>query len=260
MLLPRLIPSLLVDSEQHLVKTTNFLKRDYIGEPLNSAYIFSGFEADELMVLDIDASPNNRSISLEFVEALATFTSVPLCVGGGISDLDHIQSLLASGVEKVALSSSLKNNFKLLEKASNRFGSSSISVIINCFKDENALYVGSFGLPSEKSKGNLDEMALLCENAGAGELIINNINLEGTRKGFEIPLLQRLNAKIKIPLVALGGCGDLKHIENLLLATPISGVACGSFLVYADQTHEVLLSYPDKSKWLKKNLQTIRNK
>ena len=252
MLLPRLIPCLLVNSEKHLVKTTNFQKRNYIGEPLNSAYIFSSFEADELMVLDIDSSPNKRSISLEFVKALATFTSVPLCVGGGISNLDQIKSLLASGAEKVVLSSSLKNNFKLLEKASNRFGSSSISVIINCFKDENDSYVGSFGLPSKESKGDLDEMALLCEKAGAGELIVNNIYLEGTRKGFEISLLKRLNAKIKIPLVALGGCGEFKHIENLLLATPISGIACGTFLVYADKTHQVLLSYPDKSQLLKK--------
>ena len=118
MLLPRLIPALLVDSNQHLVKTKNFKERHYIGEPLNSAFIFSGFEADELIVLDIDASPMKRSISFEFVEALANFTTVPLCVGGGVSNLDQIKKLLALGVEKVALSSNLNNNLKLLEEAS----------------------------------------------------------------------------------------------------------------------------------------------
>ena len=96
--------------------------------------IFSGFEADELIVLDIDASPMKRTISYKFVEALATFTKVPLCVGGGIRCLDQIQKLISLGVEKVALSSSLDNDFDLLEKASNRFGSSSITVIIIVLK------------------------------------------------------------------------------------------------------------------------------
>ena len=116
MLKPRLITSLLVDSNQHLVKTTNFKKRHYLGDPLNSAYIFSGFEVDELLVLDIDASLEKRTISFDFVEALASFTSVPLTVGGGVSNLSQIKQLLSYGVEKVVLSSKISNNlnFKTL--------------------------------------------------------------------------------------------------------------------------------------------------
>ena len=82
MLYPRLIPSLLVNSKQELVKTIRFKEENYLGDPLNAAYIFSGFEADELLVLDIDASKNKKCISLEFVNSLATFTKVPLTVGG----------------------------------------------------------------------------------------------------------------------------------------------------------------------------------
>ena len=255
MLLPRLIPSLLVDSNFHLVKTRAFTNRNYIGDPLNSAYIFSGFEVDELIVLDIDASRENRSIPFDFVRALASFTSCPLCVGGGISNLDQMRHILALGVEKIAISESLNNNFKLLEEASNRFGSSSITVIINCYKDNFGLYQGSFGLPSRKLSKPIDVIAFECQEAGAGELIINNINLEGAKKGFDIPLMKSLNEQLSIPLVALGGCGKTQDIEELLLATPLSGISCGSYLIYAPNTSQVVMSYPDKSSWFKEKFQ-----
>ena len=260
MLLPRLIPTLLVDSNLNLVKTKAFNERNYIGEPLNSAYIFSGFEADELIVLDIDASRLGRTISSKFVKALATFTSVPLCVGGGIYNLNQIKNLLALGVERIALSASLNSNFKLLEEASNRFGSSSITVIINCFKDEKGSYLGSFGLPRKNLSKKIDQMCIDCQNAGAGELVINNINLEGSKQGYDVSLMKSLNLKLSIPLIALGGCGQLKHIEDLLSAAPISGVACGSFLIYAPKKSQVLLSYPDKSTWLKANLTSFNKR
>ena len=95
---PRLIPVLLVDHQLHLVKTIAFEQRHYLGDPLNAAYVFSGFEVDEL-VLDIDARSQGRSIPSHFVQALARFARVPLCVGGGISSLDQIHDLLALGVE-----------------------------------------------------------------------------------------------------------------------------------------------------------------
>ena len=105
---PRLIPVLLVDHQLHLVKTIAFEQRHYLGDPLNAAYVFNGFEVDELLVLDIDARSQGRSIPSHFVQALARFAQVPLCVSGGISSLDQIHDLLALGVEKVALSSALK--------------------------------------------------------------------------------------------------------------------------------------------------------
>ena len=137
--------------------------------------------------------------------------------GGGINSLDQIKNILALGVEKVALSASLNKNFQLLEQACNRFGSSSITVIINCFKGNKDSYLGCFGLPDSKFNKKIDEISLDCQNAGAGELIINNINLEGTRKGYDCSLMKSLNEKLSIPLIALGGCGDLKHIENYYL-------------------------------------------
>jgi len=117
MLRPRLIAALLVDAQLHLLKTIAFEQRHYLGDPLNAAYVFSGYEVDELLVLDIDASPQGRPIPARFVEALARFTRVPLTIGGGITTLEQIHDLLALGVEKVALSAALTQNLTFLQQA-----------------------------------------------------------------------------------------------------------------------------------------------
>ena len=260
MLKPRLIPSLLVDSSQHLVKTIQFGSRHYLGEPLNSAHIFSGFEVDELLVLDIDASLENRTIPFNFVENLATFTKVPLTIGGGISQLSQIKKLLSLGVEKVVISSKISNNLDFLQKAANEFGSSSVSVIMNvsndCKENKKMAYLGRKELSSPKS---IESLAVDIQNAGAGELIINNIDLDGTRKGFDIELLKKLNQMLTIPLVALGGAGELEHIKQLLLNTPINGIACGSFFVYGNKSNDVLFNYSTQAQWLNTNFKNLIN-
>ena len=152
MLYPRLIPSLLVNEKQELVKTICFKNRNYLGEPLNIAHIFSAFEADELLVLDIDASKNKKCISLDFVKSLSTFTKVPLTVGGGISNLDQIYEILSLGVERMALSSALNDDFRLLNKAANSCGSSSISVIVNTYRSKIGELMACFGRPELSRK------------------------------------------------------------------------------------------------------------
>tara|TARA_B100001989_G_scaffold204922_1_gene153489 strand:- start:17 stop:811 length:795 start_codon:yes stop_codon:yes gene_type:complete len=254
MLYPRLIPSLLVNEKQELVKTICFNDRNYLGEPLNTAYIFSAFEADELLVLDIDASKNKKCISLDFVKSLSTFTKVPLTVGGGVSNLDQIYEILSLGVERIALSSALNDDFKLLNKAANSYGSSSISVIVNTYRNNSGELMACFGRPEFSRKFYpINEICKKCEDFGAGELVINHIDNEGTRKGFDVNLMQDLNEKVSIPLVALGGCGSKKHISDLLKKTPISGISCGTFFVYAPETSQVLLNYTSTSTWLKEN-------
>ena len=248
----------MVNSRQELVKTTCFKDENYLGDPLNAAYIFSGFEADELLVLDIDASKKKKTISLEFVNSLSTFTKVPLTVGGGISNLDQIQDILSLGVERIALSSALNNNLELLTQAANNYGSSSISVIVNTFKNKYGDLVGCFGRTDlSKEFHRIEDITKLCQESGAGEIVINQIDNEGTRKGFDVNLMSRLNEKLLIPLVALGGCGSMEHLEELINKTPISGIACGTFFVYAGDSKEVLLNYPSYSKFLKEKFEVI---
>lgn len=260
MLYPRLIPSLLVNENQELVKTICFKDRNYLGEPLNTAYIFSSFEADELLVLDIDASKNKKCISLDFVKSLSNFTKVPLTVGGGVSNLDQIYNILSLGVERISLSNALNDNFNLLNEAVNSYGSSSISVIVNTFRNNIGELIACFGRPEvSRTFYPIDEICEKCEDYGAGELIINQIDHEGTRKGFDIKLMQDLNEKVSIPLVALGGCGSKEHISDLLKRTPISGISCGTFFVYAKETSQVLLNYNATSNWLKENFHQFKD-
>ena len=244
MLRTRLIVSLLVDSELHLIKTKKFKERNYIGDPLNAAHVFSNFEVDELIVLDIDANKNNRSIPYEFIKALSNFTTVPLTVGGGISSIKQIKEILSYGVEKVAISQFLNKDFRFLEEATHRFGTSSISVIVNVKKDSNNNYQAFLG--STKGKpNNLFDLAHRCQASGAGELIINNVDYDGKKMGFDIELMTQLNNKVVIPIVALGGCGKVDHIKNLIQKTPVSGVACSSLFIYANEQNNVLLKYQE---------------
>lgn len=256
MLKPRLIPALLVDHQLHLVKTSRFGDRQYLGDPLNAAYVFSGYGVDELLVLDIDATPARRSIPLPFVAALARFTTVPLTVGGGIHSLEQIQALVALGVEKVALSSVLDQDFRFLSQAAHHFGSSTITVVLNVAQRTGEEATAQFGRDGQIQP--LAALAFACEQAGAGELVIHHRGLEGTRGGYAIPLMAALNERLTIPLVALGGCHNYQHIDALLTTTPLSGVAAGSLFVYAPGTQEVLLNYCDTHDWIADQLPRLQ--
>jgi cyclase len=257
MLQPRLIPVLLVDASLHLLKTSSFGSRHYLGDPLNAAYVFSGFQVDELIVLDIDASSEGRSIPLAFVSALAHYTAVPLTVGGGITTLEQIRDLLALGVEKVAISAVLAQDFNFLKQAVDLFGSSTISVILNVQSQSGAQTMAWFGRPDAAIQGlgrPLNDLAYACQHAGAGELVIYSVDRDGRRQGFSVDLIREINRHLTIPLVALGGCGDHCHIAELLRTTPISGIAAGSLFVYAPGSQQVLLNYPLSHRWLQSHL------
>ena len=255
MLRPRLVASLLVDQHLHLVKTRQFDVRQYLGDPLNAAYVFSGFEVDELLVLDIDATPQGRTIPMSFVEALARFTTVPLTVGGGINSLEQIHDLLALGVEKVALSAVLADDFGFLRHAAERFGSSTITVILNVLSPCGGETLAWFGRPDSGSSGlPLQDLALAAQQAGAGELVIQSVERDGLGQGYDVPVLATLNNNLTISLVALGGCGHSRHLAELLEVTPLSGLAAGSLFVHAPNSRQVLLNYPLTHRWLQQQL------
>ena len=259
MLRRRLIPSLLVDSSGRLVKTQCFNNRVYLGDPLNAAHIFSEYLADELIILDIDASKENRSISIGFVTALGKFTNVPLAVGGGISKLAHIEAILAAGVERVVLGSALSSSLEFLSDASRSFGSSSISVIVSYIScDHNSgesPLLGSF--LSASGPDALEDLILACEDHGCGEVIIYDIKRDGTSLGFDVQLFSRLSSRLSVPLVAAGGCGRDDHIIDLFNNSCVSGVAIWSYFVFASNSKQVLLSYPEESSYLKTKLNEL---
>ncbi len=245
MLRPRVIPVLLLRNNV-LVKTIAFKNEKYIGDPINAVHIFNDLEADELVFLDIDASVENRTIDLEIVKQIGEEADMPFAVGGGIRTIDQIRNLIAAGAEKVVVSSFAVEDPDFIRKASNEFGSSTISVCIDVKKKFlGSQVVWTHGGKKSSSYKPVD-FARLMEEKGAGEIIIQAIDRDGSMSGYDVELIRSISEAVTIPVVALGGAGkpdDLKEARNKGYA---NGLAAGSLFVYQSARRGVLINYPEK--------------
>ncbi len=239
---PRIIPVLLL-SNGAAVKTKQFANPIYLGDIINAARIFSEFGADELIVLDIDAAKEQRCISPELVRELSQETGMPLAVGGGISSEKQIAALIAAGAEKVILGSGAFREQNFVEQAAKEFGSSTISVCVDVYRNEEPeirFYNGTV-----KSQIDLDETIKHFEGLGVGEIILQSINNDGMRTGYDLEIISQAASISKVPIVALGGAGSLEDISVAYSKTTCNAFAASSlFVIYKNG---VLISYPEKS-------------
>lgn len=240
---PRIIPCLLLKNKG-LVKTVNFGNPNYIGDPINAVRIFNDFEADELVFLDIDASKENRCIDLEFVKKIGEEAFMPFAVGGGISTIDQIKSILNNGAEKVVLNTHAIENPEFIKQASDIFGSQSIIVSLDVKKDLNGYNVCT---RSGTKNTGLDPVSVAkqMECLGAGELIINSIDKDGSMEGYDLSLIKKISESVNIPVIALGGAGDLSDFSKAVKAGA-TAVSAGSIFVYSGKNRGILINYPDK--------------
>ena len=242
---PRLIPVLLLHN-LGLVKSTKFTKNRYIGDPINAVKIFNDLEADELIFLDISANLANKCISLDFVKKVGLEANMPFSVGGGIKTLNEIESIINCGSEKIVLNTHAYSDSSLVHKASKAFGSSTIAVSMDVKK---TFFRGDkvFVCSGSKSTGlNPVEYAKYIEDQGAGELIVNSIDRDGTMKGYDIDLIKQISESVSIPVVALGGAGTMRDFVQAIEEGCASAVAAGSFFVYHGPRKAVLIKYPTK--------------
>ncbi len=240
---PRIIPVLLL-KDQGLVKSVRFKGHRYIGDPLNAARIFNELKADELIFLDIEASPRRRLISLEFVNAVAEEVTMPFSVGGGIRSIEDIRAVIRAGVEKVIIGTQAARDPAFIRQAAAEFGSSTISVCIDVKKS-------LFGRDRVKSLSGRQatgfgpvEFAQLMESNGAGELIIQSIDREGMMSGYDIKLIRDVAASVSVPVVALGGAGSENDLVKAVEQGQANDVAAGSIFVYQSKQRGVLINYP----------------
>jgi cyclase len=244
MLRPRIIPCLLVHNKG-LVKTVQFKDHKYVGDPINAVRIFNEKESDELIVLDIDATTNNREPDYRMIENLATECRMPICYGGGIKTVEQAQKIFALGVEKIALSSAAINNPSLVSEIAARVGSQSVVVVLDAKKKMFGgyeLYINN----GKKSTGNNPaEFASKMEQLGAGEIVINSIDRDGMMKGYDFELVELLRHAITLPLTVLGGAGTLQDIGKLIRQYGIIGAAAGSLFVFKGVYKAVLINYPN---------------
>ena len=244
MLRPRIIPCLLVKNKG-LVKTVKFKDGKYLGDPINAVRIFNEKEADELMVIDIDATYNNNEPDYKMIENLASECRMPLCYGGGIKTLEQAQRIFSLGVEKIAVSSAAIQNPSIVSDIASKVGNQSVVVVLDVKKK----MFGGYDMYTHNGKKNINinplDFAIKMEKEGAGEIVINSIDNDGVMKGYDLDLIDKVRNSISLPLTVLGGAGDLKDIRGLIQKYGIIGAAAGSLFVFKGKYKAVLINYPN---------------
>jgi cyclase len=243
---PRVIPVLLLENKG-LVKTTKFKDARYIGDPLNAVKIFNDLKADELAFLDINASNENRTIDIDLVRSIGEETFMPFSVGGGINSIEKIEKILSVGTEKVIINTAAVQNPELISEASSKFGAQSIIVSIDVKKS----FFGNYNMfirgGKVKVKESLIDFVKKVERLGAGEILLNSIDRDGTRIGYDIELIKAVAKEVNIPLVACGGASDYRNLKMPFNQTEAHAVAAGSIFVFHGKRNAVLINYPDKT-------------
>lgn len=247
----RVIPLLLVHN-RGLVKSVKFRNYKYVGDPINAVRIFNEKEVDEICILDITATKHGRGPDQEHIAEIVSEAFMPLSYGGGITKLEQAEKLFYNGVEKVVLNNSAIRRPDLIRQISERYGRQSVLVSI----DHKAGWFGSgsaYTLNGEEKVGE-DPVALAkgAEQLGAGEILLNSIDRDGTYGGFDLKMIERVSAAVEVPLVACGGAGSVADFRKAVDAGA-AAVAAGSMFVFQRPHNAVLISYPTQEV-LKKEL------
>lgn len=247
MLQKRVIPCLLLH-KGGLYKTERFKKPTYIGDPINAIKIFNEKEVDELIFLDIDATTENRAPNYKLIESIASECFMPLCYGGGVRDIEQMKKIYALGVEKVSISSQAVVNPNLIKEAARLFGTQSIVATVDIKKT----LLKKYRVFTHRGKKNTQLAPIPfinhLEALGVGEIVVNSIDNDGVMNGYDIDLLEAIKANTTVPIIAVGGAGNLTHIKEAFALSNVDAVACGSLFVFQGPLRGVLISYPSNQK------------
>ncbi len=246
MLRPRIIPCLLIH-QGGLVKTQVFKDPKYVGDPINAVRIFNEKEADELMVLDIDASVKGAEPDFKLIAKLAAECRMPLCYGGGVKTAEQAARIVDLGVEKVAVSAAAIIDPALLTRMAAAVGRQSVVAVLDVRK-RTGLFAKGYELVTHNAKRGykLDPVTVAAElqEAGAGEVVINSVDRDGLMQGFDLELAEQVKKVLKVPVTFLGGAGSLQHFGELIRRLGVVGAAAGSFFVFKGKYRAVLINYP----------------
>ncbi|MDB2521415.1 AglZ/HisF2 family acetamidino modification protein [Planktomarina temperata] len=247
MLQPRLIPCLLIH-KNGLVKTIKFENPKYVGDPINAVRIFNEKVVDELLVIDIDATTHGRSPNFKMIANLARECRMPLTYGGGVTTLEQIQNLIGLGVEKVSMSAAAISNPDLIKKATAHVGSQSVVVTID-IKKTGFLRRYEIVTHNGTKRTGIDpiKFATRVQDLGAGEIVVNSVDMDGTLQGYDVDLITKFQDQINVPLTVLGGAGSLDDISELWKTKGLIGAAAGSLFVFKGKYRAVLINYPNLS-------------
>ena len=239
----RVIPCLLLRN-RGLVKTVKFKDPTYLGDPINIVKIFNDKEVDELIFLDITATVEGKQPPFKLLSEIASECFMPLGYGGGIRRIEDIRTILSLGVEKVAVNSYAIEKPTFIREAAELFGSQSIVVSIDVKKN----FFGKYELftHSGTKKSGLDpvKFAVNMEQMGAGELLVNSIDRDGTMQGYDLELTKKVSEAVSIPVVACGGARTIADLGAAINDGGASAVAAGSMFVFHGPHRAVLINFP----------------
>jgi cyclase len=246
MLRARIIPCLLVH-QGGLVKTQGFKEPKYVGDPINAVRIFNEKEADELMVLDIDATVNRVEPDFALIAKLAAECRMPLCYGGGVTTAEQAARIVDMGVEKVAVSAAAIAKPYLLTEMAAAVGRQSVVAVLDVRK-RTGLFAKGYELCTHNGKTThkLDPVVFSrqLQDAGAGEIVINSVDRDGLMQGYDLDLAMQFKQALKVPVTFLGGAGSLEHMGELISNLGVVGASAGSLFVFKGKYRAVLINYP----------------
>lgn len=215
-----------------LIKGINLEGLRVLGDPYEYAQHYYKNFADEIYYVDNVASLYGTNNLTNFVKKTSKNLFIPLTVGGGIRTIKDIEKMLISGADKVSINTAAIENPKFIEEASKKFGSSNISVSVEAIKIKNDYYISKC-CGRDLIELNPIEWCKICENLGAGEIILTSVNHEGLMQGFDKKLIRKISNKLSIPLIVHGGCGSYMDVLEVIKKNKnISGISIASFFHY----------------------------
>ncbi len=244
MSLIRIIPCLDVDNGR-VVKGIKFKAIKDAGDPVSLAKMYNDQEADELTFLDITASCDNRDIILEVVEKVSAEVFIPLTVGGGIRTVDDMRKILNAGADKTAVCSAAIKNPAILSEAAEIFGSQCVVLSIDAKREGGSWHAHINGGRTDTGI-DVVEWARQAVELGAGEILLNSIDMDGTKKGYDLELTRTVSELVNVPVIASGGAGTLPQIYEAVSSGKADAVLLASLLHFGEYTIKDIKSYFEK--------------
>lgn len=247
MIRTRVIPALLLKG-RGFVKTTKFMDPVYLGDPINIVRIFNEKYVDEICILDISASPSGQNPDFEILEDIAGECFMPLSYGGGLRTVEDIRKILSAGFEKAVVNTVASKSPQLVHEASQAFGSQSVVVSIDVKRTIFGRYEVYVNGGKEKIGEEPVSYAKMMEELGAGEILLNSIDRDGTMSGYDLDLIAKVSEELTIPLIACGGAGRVEDLADAVHKAGASAVAAGAFFVFHGPHRAVLINMPTQAK------------
>ena len=235
MLKVRVIPTLLWKNVG-LVKGVGFDSWRRVGTVLPAIKVYNTRDVDELILLDISATPENRPPDIDGLEEVASDCFVPLTVGGGVRSVENVRDLLLAGADKVCINTALYEDAGLLPNAAGRFGSQCIVAGLDARRLPDGRYECYSHCGTRATGHEAAEWARALEKHGAGEILVTSIERDGSMLGYDIELIQKVASAVRVPVIASGGAGKAEHMEQVLSGTRASAVAAASIFHFTEQT------------------------